>query len=147
MKQQHAYATGYTIPMGIYLNKAKKMHQTAVAELEQWEHAKDVVILQEAAEKAWGAMTQASNELIQAFGKKVPHGTNVRRRTLEALEDEHRQLASLKLSHTFGFAEYVLHNDCFYEGDCTPDEVTRWIRTEAKRYLEDVEAQTVRPRR
>lgn len=125
--------------MGAYLNTAKKMYVMALAELEQWDRNKDKVILQEAAEKTWGAVTQASNEIIKAYGRPVPHGTNARRYALEALEKQHRQLPAAHFSERFAAAEYLLHNGCFYEGDCTPDELADWVRVKAKAYLNDVE--------
>lgn len=134
--------------MGAYLTAAKKMHQMALAELEQWEHAKDKVVLQEAAEKAWGAITQASNELIKAYGRPVPHGTNARRRALRVLEEEHRDLETLRLPDTFAAAEYMLHNGCFYEGNCAPEELVHMIQVRTKQFLQTVEqASNRRPQR
>ena len=125
--------------MGAYLNTAKKMYQMALAELQQWKHARDKVVLQEAAEKAWGAITQASNELIKAYGRPVPHRTNARRRALSALEEQHRALETLRLPDTFAAAEYMLRNGCFYEGNCSPEELVHMIRVRTKQFLETVE--------
>ena len=44
--------------MGRHLDDARTLYDESVRELERWEQTNDQVLLRDAAEKAWGAITQ-----------------------------------------------------------------------------------------
>ena len=132
--------------MGRYLEDARKLYQQALNELERWQQTRDETLLRDAAEKAWGAVTQAANEVVEAYGRRVPSGTNARRDALNALERQERQLRSLRLRTRFSDAELVLHRDCFYDGTCPLALVTETVVQDVKEYLDDV-AQVTESRR
>ena len=133
--------------MGRYLEDAKILYNEALNELERWQQTQDTVTLCDAAEKAWGAVTQATNEAIEAFDRVVPSGTGARRQELARLERQNRQLRALGLEGQFSSAELVLHRDCFYDGSCPIPYVTEKIVEGVKEYLDDVERVTQRPGR
>ena len=52
--------------MGRYIEDAWALYGHAVGELEEWRRTGDDVLLRDAAEKAWGAVTLAANELLES---------------------------------------------------------------------------------
>ena len=46
--------------MGKYLDDAKAMYNYARIELQQWQDSNDEILLRDAAEKTWGAVTLAT---------------------------------------------------------------------------------------
>ena len=124
--------------MGRYLDDAKALYQEALNELERWHQTQDQTILRDAAEKAWGAVTQAANEVISSYGHKVPSGTGARRSELHALELQDRRLRTLRLTSRFSAVEGVLHKECVYDGTCPLPLVADMVVQDVKEYLDDV---------
>jgi hypothetical protein len=125
--------------MGRYIEDAKTLYDQALRELERWQQTQDLTILRDAAEKAWGAVTQAANEVIDAYGRVVPSGTGARRQELARLERQHRQIRSLGLQGKFSLVEVVLHRDCFYDGNCPVPYVADTLVQDVKEFLDAVE--------
>ena len=125
--------------MGRYIEDAKTLYNQALRELERWQQTQDLTILRDAAEKAWGAVTQAANEVIDAYGRVVPSGTGARRQELARLERQHRQLRALGLEGKFSSAELTLHRDCFYDGNCPVPYVPEKVVQDVKEFLDAVE--------
>ncbi len=124
--------------MGRYLEDARKLYAHAVKELGDWERTRDQTLLRDAAEKAWGAMVQATNEVLDAYGGRIPSGTNARRDALHAVERQNKPLRRLRLEARFLSAENVLHKDCFYDGACSLPLVSDLLTEDVKEYLDDV---------
>ena len=124
--------------MGRYIEDAWALYGHAVGELEEWRRTGDSVLLRDAAEKAWGAVTLAANELLESQGRLVPEGTNARRDSLRAVEKQNRQLRSLRLRARFSDAKLILHQDCFYDGQCPTDLVVEMVTDDVREYLGDV---------
>ena len=125
--------------MGHYLDDAKAMYRHAMLELETWRQSEDEIVLRDASEKVWGSITQATNELLQAYDRPVPSGTGARRSGLNAIGRQHRQLRRFRMLDRFNTVENVLHKECFYDGYCPLPLVTDVIE-DAREYLDDVEA-------
>ena len=125
--------------MGKYLDDAKAMYNYARIELQQWQDSNDEILLRDAAEKTWGAVTLATNDLLESFGHRVPSGTGARRSELLTIERRHRRPRSLRMLERFAALELVLHKDCFYDGDCQLPLVPEFIAN-AREYLDDVES-------
>ena len=51
--------------MGKYMEDAWALYGHAVGELEDWRRTGDAILLRDAAEKAWGAVTLGANELLE----------------------------------------------------------------------------------
>ena len=60
--------------MGKYLDDAKAMYNYARIELQQWQDSNDEILLRDAAEKTWGAVTLATNDLLESYGRQGPVG-------------------------------------------------------------------------
>ena len=124
--------------MPAYMDEAWAFYNHALDELREWHMTDDPILLRDAAEKTWGAVTLASNALLESRGGKVPSGTNARMGEIVGLENADRRLRALNLSGRFTDVKEILHQDCFYEGKCPTELVTRWIAEDARAYLEDV---------
>ncbi len=124
--------------MGRYIEDAWALYGHAVGELEEWRRTGDSVLLRDAAEKAWGAVTLAANELLESQGRVVPEGTNARRDGLRAVEKNSRQVRSLRLQARFLAAKNILHQDCFYDGQCPTELVAEMVTDDVREYLGDI---------
>ena len=124
--------------MGRYIEDAWALYGHAVGELEEWRRTGDDVLLRDAAEKAWGAVTLAANELLESQGRVVPDGTNARRDGLRALERSDRRIRALRFQARFLAAKNILHQDCFYDGQCPTELVVEMVTDDAREYLGDV---------
>ena len=124
--------------MGRYIEDAWALYGHAVGELEEWRRTGDSVLLRDAAEKAWGAVTLAANELLESQGRVVPEGTNARRDGIRALEKQNRQMRAMRLRARFSDAKLILHQDCFYDGQCPTDLVVEMVTDDVREYLGDV---------
>ena len=125
--------------MGRYLDDAKAMYDYARIELQQWEQSNDEILLRDAAEKTWGAVTLATNDLLESLGRQAPSGTGARRSELHTIERRDRRLRRIRLLDRFMAMENLLHKDCFYDGDCPLPLVPDFI-ADAREYIEDVES-------
>ena len=122
-----------------FLNDARALYAHALRELADWRHSQDEVVLRDAAEKTWGAVTQATNELLQAFDRPVPSGTGARRSSLNAIERQNSQMRRLRILARFTTVEVVLHKDCFYDGYCPLPLITDVIE-DALEYIDDIDS-------
>ena len=125
--------------MGRYLDDAKSMYNHARIELQQWRESDDEILLRDAAEKTWGAVALATNELLVSFGRRAPSGTGARQSELNALERRNRRFRQLRMLDRFSAMESILHKDCFYDGDCRLPLVSDIIQ-DARDYIDDVES-------
>ncbi len=123
--------------MGKYLDGARKLYAQSLKELGEWERTRDQTILRDAAEKAWGAVVLATNEVLEARGRRVPSGTNARRDELDALERKDRRLRGMRLRARFAAVELQLHRDCFYDGQCPMPGVRDSVTEDVKEFLDD----------
>ena len=124
--------------MGSYIEAAWALYGHAVGELEEWRRTADDILLRDAAEKAWGAVTLAANELLESQGRVVPDGTNARRDAIRAVERQNRRIGSLRLQARFLAAKNILHQDCFYDGQCPSELVVEVVTDDVREYLGDV---------
>ena len=124
--------------MPAYMDEARGFHRHAQRELREWRLTDDPILLRDAAEKTWGAIIMASNALLESRGVKPPDGTNSRMNEIIRLENRDRRLRALGLSEAFDTAKGILHQDCFYEGNCPTELITDWVERYARAYLEDV---------
>ena len=125
--------------MGNYWDDAEAMYRHALAELAMWRQSDDEIVLRDASEKVWGAVTQATNELLEAYDRPVPSGTGARRSGLNAIARQNRQFRRFRMLERFNTVENVLHKECFYDGFCPLPLVTDVIE-DAREYLDDVDA-------
>jgi hypothetical protein len=109
--------------MGKYLDDARAMYNFARIELQQWQQSNDEILLRDAAEKTWGAVTLATNDLLESRGRRAPSGTGSRKSELNVLERGDRRFRAYRMLDRFSAMEANLHKDCFYDGDCRLGDV------------------------
>ena len=125
--------------MGRYLDNAKSLYNYARIELRQWRDTDDEILLRDAAGKTWGAVTLATDDLLESLGRRAPSGTGARKGELNALERRDRRFRAFRMLDRFSAMESNLHKDCFYDGDCRLPLVPDIIEN-AREYIDDVEA-------
>ena len=125
--------------MAQYLEDARNLFYEAIKELERGKGAEDTYALRDAAEKAWGAMVQATNALIRKRGFPQPKTHRERRILLSTLEQLDPHIEALGLRDRFSAREKTLHEDCFYERICPIESLEKEIKEKVKSYIEDVE--------
>ena len=125
--------------MGRFLDDAKALYNYARIELQQWRDTNDEILLRDAAEKTWGAVTLATNDLLESFGRRTPSGTGARQIELNAIERRNRRFRAFRMLDRFSAMEAILHKDCFYDGDCRLPLVPDIIE-DAREYIDDVES-------
>ena len=124
--------------MPAYMDDAWAFYNHALGELREWRMTDDPILLRDAAEKTWGAVTMAANALLESRCITPPSGTNARMNAILNLEKGDRRLRALNLSRKFTVVKEILHQDCFYDGKCPTELVTDWISRDALAYLEDI---------
>ena len=124
--------------MGSYIADAWALYDHALGELEDWRRTGDAMLLRDAAEKAWGAVTLGANELLESQGRIVPAGTSARRDGIRALEKRNRHLRALNLQGKFSNAMFILHQDCFCEGRCSEELIEDVVTNDVREYLDYV---------
>lgn len=124
--------------MGKYLDDANTLYREALNELARFHQSQDQAILRDAAEKGWGAVTQAANELLAFYDRAVPSGTGARRGQLTNLERQQRPLRRLYLEKRFSGFENELHKECFYDGTCPVPLIEETVREQVKEFLDDI---------
>lgn len=125
--------------MAQYIDDAKALYRHALRELGEWRISQDDhTLLRDAAEKTWGAVTEAANEVLFAYNLAVPSGTNARRNGLIAIQRRHRQIRPLNMARRFADFLNVLHKNCFYEGNCPLPTATETIAA-AQEFIDDAE--------
>ena len=127
--------------MGRYLDDAKAMYNYARIELQQWRDTGDEILLRDAAEKTWGAVTMATNDLLESYDRHVPSGTGARQSELHTIERRDCRFRAFRMLNRFTTMEGILHKNCFYDGDCRLPLVPDIIE-EAREYIDDVESLT-----
>ena len=124
--------------MGRYLEDAWALYGHAIGELQDWRRTGDALLLRDAAEKAWGAVTQGANDLLESQGRVVPEGTNARRDAIRAVERGNRRIRALRLQARFLAAKNILHQDCFYDGQCPEGLIEEFVTEDVREYLGDI---------
>ena len=96
-----------------------------------------------AAEKAWGATKRATDALIVARTGHEPGNSGLTRRELSRLR--HRDPALVPLRKAYNDRQDFLHGQCFYRGECSPeDKVIYHIRATAD-YIQAAERLAANP--
>ena len=122
--------------METLMDTARVFLRRAREELEDGLSTSDQVKIRDAAEKAWNAVVQAIDHLMQAHGRVPLPGRDAHRARRDFLEEiGHAELA---VKYTY-FAER-LHGDVFYSGAVLPAQRVRQYLDEIKDFLERASA-------
>lgn len=115
---------------------ARSLHASALERL----NAGD---LRDAAEKAWGATKRATDALILSKRGHVPNTTGQTSRELRFLAQSDSRLQSLRTRYNTCIKE--LHDDCFYDGHCEPEELVVELVHSTSNYIQDAEDLAIPP--
>ena len=94
-----------------------KALERAIAELNEYARSRDPMLLREAAEKGWLAVSKAVESLLKARG--------IEARTYRERRDALSKLGLDYLRDRYAAREKFLHIDCFYDGLCDEDFVRK----------------------
>lgn len=125
--------------MGRYIKEAKKFYEEAIKDFQRGKKEDKLILIQDASEKAWGAIVQATNELFDKKGIPIPRTHRERREFLDKLEEEFPEIKKMGLSDRFSARDHILHERCFYQGICEPIEVIEKNIIKVKKFIDDVE--------
>ena len=93
-----------------------------------------------AAEKAWGATKRATDALILARTGREPRTAGQTYRGIRTLRRENEAFQQLELRYQY--AANVLHGECFYDGNCEPEDLLEMDIRGTADYIRDAEALT-----
>ncbi len=93
--------------------------------------------IRNAAEKAWGATKRATDSLLLARTGEIPEYTSQTSRGIRALSRESAALESLRQRYFDRMG--ALHGNCFYEGDCEPEDLAQGQICATADYIRDAE--------
>lgn len=91
------------------------------------EPAEATLARRQAAEKAWGYVVEQVSR-VMALSATGPVAHRVRKDALAVLDRQ----AGTSLLRDYGYLEYRLHGDCFYEGACPPADLERYVAMAAE---------------
>ena len=98
--------------------------------------------LRNAAEKAWGATNRATVAMILERTGREPRSSGITHRTIRGMRNESPSLDNL--ANRYSQRMQDLHETCFYDGICEPeDQIVRDIHATAD-YIRDAEALAAR---
>lgn len=121
-----------------YLNKAQRFIELARKEFNEARSVMDEERIQQAAEKGWGAVREATKALFESMGLKVPRGTTRMEDEFHALENRYSKIREMKIRLSFMTFLYDLHVECFGDGTVRVKKIDRDLR-DVKEYISIIE--------
>ena len=94
--------------------------------------------IRDAAEKAWCATLRATDALILIRTGHKPEWTSRTSRGIQRLANQSADLKSLGDRYFMNMG--YLHGNCFYDGNCEPEELIEQRIRETADYIRDAEA-------
>ena len=98
--------------------------------------------IRDAAEKAWCATKRATDALILARTGREPRTSGQTTRGLRLLRRTDQIFDQMETRYSA--RAHVLHGECFYDGNCEPEDVLARDIREIVQYINDAEALTGR---
>ena len=109
-------------------NDAQSLYVDALDMLDQGK-------LRNAAEKAWGATKHSTDAMVLARTGNEPQSAGQARRALLGMRNDGEDLVAFH--GEYSIRSELLHVNCFYDGNCEPeDEMTALVRS-TDSYIED----------
>ena len=93
--------------------------------------------LRNAAEKAWGAIKRATDALVLARAGEEPQSAGQARRAL--LRSSNTSPAFDVFQGRYNTRSALLHVNCFYDGNCEPEQEMTALIAATSTYIRDVE--------
>jgi len=105
---------------------ARLLYQEAIEQLAQGK-------IRNAAEKAWGATKRATDALVLARTGAEPRTSGQTNRGLHVLARRDERVAPLM--GLYAIRQTYLHGQCFYDGNCEPEDGMEALIRETEQYL------------
>ena len=105
---------------------ARLLYQDAIEQLAQGK-------IRNAAEKAWGATRRATDALVLARTGAEPRTSGQTNRGLHVLARRDERVAPLM--GLYAIRQTYLHGQCFYDGNCEPEDGMEALIRETEQYL------------
>lgn len=122
-----------------YLEEARDFLNEAEGEYERGERERNIILMRDACEKAWGGVIQALNAFfIFKDVSPLPRSHRDRRLKLRELEWGDEAVREKALLDRFMARAHVLHERAFYDGDIVPSEAKDEFE-KAKSFIKDME--------
>ena len=105
---------------------ARLLYQEAIEQLAQGK-------IRNAAEKVWGATKRATDALVLARTGAEPRTSGQTNRGLHVLARRDERVAPLM--GLYAIRQTYLHGQCFYDGNCEPEDGMEALIRETEQYL------------
>lgn len=121
-----------------YMDEAWRLHDTAERQLNWWRLTDKKADLRVAAMMGWEAVSLGARVLYESRGAHPPPERRALLHAFHYLEKDHPDIRERRIRMRLTAIGSTLYTDCFYDGECYPDEVVRCVREEAREFMEDV---------
>jgi len=118
------------------LETAQVFLRTGESEIQEGLRNGDQVRIRDGAEKAWNAIVQATDHLMQRRGRTPVPGGDAHRDRRNFLEE----IGRWDLAQKYAYLSERLHGDVFYAGERLPADTFRRYLDEVRDYLSRVSA-------
>ncbi len=113
---------------GHYIEMARRFLARAEDELAAGRASQDEVELRQAAEKGWGAATEATKALFAARGEKIPAGTRAKKARLDEIQDRDPAVQREHVADSFTRFLHNLHSEAWGDGTVSVKAIERDLR-------------------
>jgi len=120
------------------LEEARRVLSKAFEELREGVKNEDMLRIRDACEKGWLATVKAVDALLLSYGSEEAKTHVDRRRKLRDLSKKIHEVIELRIYDRVEARRSTLHNDDFYSGILTHEEVEEELR-KVEKLIEDVE--------
>lgn len=121
------------------VDEAFKALAYANEEYKKFEEKRDPLLLRDAGEKAWLAVTLATDLLLLTSGIGKPSSYKERKNMLRTLIAKEPKLAELGIDDKFYARAYKLHILGFHEGALDPEDIQEELK-KTEEYLKTIES-------
>ncbi len=123
---------------GRFIETARRFLARAEKELVAGRASSDEIELRQAAEKGWGAVTEATKALFVSKGIKIPLGTTTKEDRLEELQQRDPEMQNGSVADKFSRFLLRLHAEAWGDGDVSVKRLERQLRDVGK-YIGTIE--------
>ena len=91
--------------------------------------------IRNAAEKAWGATKRSTDAIVLARTGQEPQSAGQARRAMLRMRNDGPELVAFH--GQYSIRSELLHVNCFYDGNCEPEDEMAALIMETNSYIED----------
>ena len=122
-----------------YMDDAWRLHKNATLELNWWDKLDGGTAgLRAISAQAWEAVTVAARVLYESRGATPPPERRALNYAFYYLEKKHPDIRERRIGTRLIAIGSTLYTDCFYDGDCRPEDVIRSVTKEVPEFIQSV---------